>query len=280
MLYDALSSTLFAGLQSYHELSTTLPQGILEAGLTSESPVSRDHFEKILVAAKNTPHLNRLLYLYDCGKLISGIQECTKEVCLLMGEFYRILNLEVSSSILEPDGVRWVTSPAVTNLTATLNMIYIRLHSLLDYIMKFMFEIEHLQDHFRTYPKLSSSGVVFADRRRTTWDQRPGTLFETGEPIDEIILVRNLVIHEGFLDDIPKAYVVIRGGNVVEKFVLMPDRTGPNWDRHKNRHLFYSREDKVNLRLPSLLETFQRKQITTLQLAHDRLQSIGKDRSK
>jgi hypothetical protein len=100
-------------------------------------------------------------------------------------------------------------------------------------------------------------------------------LFELVEPITEIELVRNLVIHDGLLDDMPKAYKVIRGGQTVEKFLLMPDRTEGRWDRYKNRRLFYSREDKINLRLPSLLESFQRRQVATLKLALARLQAVG-----
>jgi hypothetical protein len=52
-----------------------------------------------------------------------------------------------------------MTSPVVTSLTATLNIIYIRLHSLLDYTTKLVHEIEHLRADFSSYPKLSSSNI-------------------------------------------------------------------------------------------------------------------------
>ncbi len=281
-LHDAFAAAIFGGLDGYHKRLPALPPFIYEAGLNSESSISRDNFEKFLGALKELPDLYQFLYLYDCCKLVSGIQGCTLEVCFLIGEFYRILNLEefFLSSAQEPDGVRWVKSPTVTSLTATLNVIYIRLHSLLDYTTKLVFEIEHLRRDFRNYPKLSSSKILFGDRRRTGWDLKVGTLFEPEEPMHEIELVRNLVIHDGLLDDMPKAYKVVRGGKAVEKFVLMPDRNGLQLERYKNRNLFYSREDKVNLRLLSLLEAFQRKQLTTLKLALTRLHAIGEQRAR
>ncbi|MET3970887.1 hypothetical protein [Bradyrhizobium sp. S3.9.1] len=281
-LHDGFASALLGGLTSYHALLAVTPPFLYEAGLNSESTLSRGEFEQALVAHREMPRLHELLYLYDCRKLVSGIQECTKEVCFLVGEFYRSLNLDelFFPPLAEPDGVRWITSPFVTRLTATLNVIFIRLHSLLDYTTKLVHEIEHLRSNFSTYPKLSSSSVQFGDRRRTGWGEAPGTLFEPSETIREIELVRNLVIHDGFLDDMPKVYKVVKDGRAVEKFVLMPDRTDGRLDRHKNRALFYSRDDKINLRLPTLISQFQVMQRATLERAVGRLVEIGRDRSK
>ncbi len=281
-LHDAFAAALFGDIRLYHQLLPVIPQFVPEAGLNSESTLSRENFEKFVGALRDMPFLNQLLYLYDCRKLVSAIQECTKEVCFLVGEFYRRLNLDdlFFPPVAEPDGVRWMTSPVVTSLTATLNVIYIRLHSLLDYTTKLIYEIEHLRADFTSYPKLSSSNIQFGDRRRTGWDEVPGTLFEPGEPVTEIELVRNLVIHDGLLDDMPKAYKIVQDGRAIEKFVLMPDRTGGRLDRYKNRTLFYSREDKINLRLPDLVAAFQAKQVATLQRALLRLLEVGAKRHK
>jgi hypothetical protein len=280
-LHDAFATALFGDIRAYHQRLPSVPHIIWEAGLNSESTVSRDAFEKALVQLQDMPDLYRLLYLYDCRKLVAGIQECTKEVCFLVGEFYRSLNLDelFFPPIAEPDGVRWITSPVVTSLTATLNVIFIRLHSLLDYMTKLVDEIEHLRADFSSYPKLSSSNILFGDRRRTGWGEPPGTLFEPGEPVTEVELVRNLVIHDGLLDDMPKVYKVVQDGRTIEKFVLMPDRTDGRLDRFKNRTLFYSRDDKINLRLPKLVAAFQAKQLATLQRALARLLDVAKARA-
>ncbi len=137
-LHDAFAASLFGTLANYHALLPSVPEFVLLGGLNSECPLSREQFEQILARFKDLPHLNRLLYLYDCRQLVAGVQECTKEVCFLVGEFYRILNLEefFFPPIQEDDGTRYCTSPVVTTLVAVLNMIYVRLHSLLDYVTK------------------------------------------------------------------------------------------------------------------------------------------------
>lgn len=265
-LHDELSDRIFGGISHYHAILPDTPTFFAEAGLNSESPVSRDQFEQLLRHFAAFPELNRFLYLYDCRKLVSAIQECTKEVSQLTGEFYRILNCEpfFTPRVAHDDGVRWSTSPTVTNLSATLGFLFIRMHSLLDYLAKLAREVECLRIDFTSYPRLVSSGFLFGDRHKLRINKRPGTLFDACDEVAEIQLVRNLLIHDGLLDDMPKAYEVIEGGKTVERFVLMPDHNRGRFERFGNRHLFYGREDKVNLRLTGLVREFQAREAETL----------------
>jgi hypothetical protein len=92
----------------YYQLLPVMPQFIPEAGLNSEPTLSREDFEKFVAALRDMPYLNQLLYLYDCRRLVASIQEFTKEVCFLVGEFYRTLNLDdlFFPPVQEPDGLR------------------------------------------------------------------------------------------------------------------------------------------------------------------------------
>lgn len=239
----------------------------------------REDTAKLIEGHLAGPDLHRLLYLYDCRKLVAGIQECSKEVCVMVGECYRLLNLDpLYPPVPETDGIHYVTSLTVANLWAMLNVIYIRLHSLLDYITKLAYEIDRLCDDFKSYPKLVSAGKLFGDRNRLGWPAG-GTLFEASDVVAEVELIRNHVIHDGLLDDMPNAYKIVRGGVIVEKFLLMPDRIGGRFDRYKNRAFWYGREDKINLLLPELIDDFQSRQLATLQLARDRLQGVAKLRA-
>lgn len=243
-----------------------MPQFLDQAGLNSEAPIGRDNFEKALTALADLPDLNRFLYLYDARVLVSAIQECTKEVSQLTGEFYRILNLEpfFTPDIPQPDGTRWSTSPTVTMLFSTLGFLFIRMHSLLDYLTKLAHEIERMPTEFSRYPRLASANVQFGRAKHSSLGDSPGTLFEPCDEVSEVELIRNLLIHDGLLDDMPKAYEVIVGGQAVERYVLMPDRKEGRFERFKNRHRFYGREDKVNLRLTTLVRGFQARQVETL----------------
>lgn len=267
-IHDELAARIFGSLDHYYALLPTTPLFLSEAGLNSESPLGRDVFEQLLQKFANFPELNRFLYLYDCRMLVSAVQECTKEVSQLTGEFYRILNVEpfFTPGIVVEDGTRWSVSPIVTNLTATLGFLFIRMHSLLDYLAKLARETESLITDFTTYPRLASSNFLFGQRSKLRVNRHPGSLFEPCAEVAEVELVRNLLIHDGLLDDMPKAYEVIRDGVVVERFVLMPDRRDGQLERFKNRRLFYGREDKINLRLAGLVRTFQSREVETLRV--------------
>lgn len=265
-IHDALACALFGTCDAYYVALGKAPAFLSEAGMNSESKMSRELFEKA-IRQMDQSLCNRLLYLYDCQKLVTGVQECSKEVMILQGEFYRTLNLEplFHPSAPGPDGVRWFSSPATTKLHATLGVIYVRLHSLLDYLTRLAYEIEHLHSDFTRYPRYASKNIVFGDRKRLTSVRAEGTIFESCDVVQEVELLRNQIIHAGLLDDMPKAYQIVADGRVTAKFILLPDR-GPEgqFEKHGNRSLFFSREDRINLRLPRLVRAFQEREVATL----------------
>ena len=264
---DALAEAIFGDLKAYQDLVPRAPDFLFSAGLNSEAKVSSLDFERVVAAAKEARPINRLLYLADCRKLVAGIEQCTKEALLLQGEFYRALNLDPTSSpqVDEPDGARWVSSPAATRIHATLGFLFVRLHSLLDYSTKLAFEAEHLRTDFSSYPRLASTDILFSDRKRVAIARVPGTLFEACEVVSQVELYRDHIIHDGLMDDVPKVYIVVESGKAVAKFILLPDMGAEGrLEKFKNRNLFYSRADRINLRLPALMAEFQQRQLATL----------------
>ena len=268
-LHDGFEERVFGTMDAYWDFLRVAPDLFSTAGMNSECPLSKEQFGKLLPKLSEYLPANKGLYLNDCRKLVSSIQECSKEVTQLQGEFYQALNLETLffPEIDEPDGIRWVTSPVVTKIFALLGFIYIRLHSLLDYSTKLAIEIEHLKTEFDRYPKLSSKGRLYGDRKRVSLNGTAGSLFEQCTELTEVEAVRNHIIHDGLLDDMPKVYRVISKGICVEKYILFPDRSDEGrFDSFNNRNLFYGRDDKINLRLPNLVANFQLRLILTLQL--------------
>ncbi|MBX5014991.1 hypothetical protein HJB68_02225 [Rhizobium lentis] len=271
-LHDAFKLAIMSGTD-YSALIYALPSFVSIAGHNSEAPVTRELFERFLVASASFPEINRFLYLYDCQHLVSSIQECTKEVEQILGEFYLALNTEsfFYPPIKQDDGIRYSVSPVTTKLFAFLGFMFIRMHSLLDYTVKVAFEAENLRRDFSRYPKLAGSNLQYGDRKHVKFNGELGTFFETCEFMTSIETLRNRIIHDGLLDDMPKAYEDIRNGAPVERYVLFPDMTNGRFDRFKNRSLFFGREDKINLRLPELLAEFQSRQVGTLEFV---LQSL------
>lgn len=243
----------------YETVKYAMPEFVYTVGLNSEGTLSVAQFEQLLAEFNKLEHLNTFLYLYDCQKLVSSLQECNKEVDQLLGEFFKVLNLEplFYPVVQQPDGIRYNTSPTVTKLFAHLSFIFVRLHSLLDYSAKLAAEVEKLRSDFTRYPKLASRNILFGDRKKLAINNTKGTVFEPCELVTTIETLRNHVIHDGLFDDMPKAYEHIESGAVLERFILMPDMTRGQFDRFNNRNLFFGTEDKINLRLHVLIDEFQ-----------------------
>lgn len=79
---------------NYSALVNHVPQFVCLSGHNSESSLSKELFELFLQRSKDFPEINRFLYLYDCQRLITSIQECAKEVDQILGEFYLTFNTE------------------------------------------------------------------------------------------------------------------------------------------------------------------------------------------
>ncbi len=125
--------------------------------------------------------------------------------------------------------------------------------------------MDKLQSEFTKYPKLASANILFGDRKKLSLNKAAGTVFEASDLITTVETLRNHIIHDGLLDDMPKAYENIQGGVAVERFLLMPDMTAGRFDRFNNRNLFFGQEDKINLRLPALIDTFQTRMEATVE---------------
>lgn len=223
----------------YNDLFQEVPYFTCLSGLNSESALSKADFEKYLRLSTAFPEMNRFLYLYDVQKLVSSIQVCVKELMQIVGEFYRTLNIEplFYPPIHQNDGIRYNTSSTVTKLFAFLTFIFVRMHSLLDFIVKLAIEAKELPLDFTKYPKMRSLNEQFGGRKKVSFNKTKGTLFEECEFITMIETLRNHLIHDGLLDDMPKAYERIEHGVAVERFVLFPDMTQGRLDRYVSRPL-------------------------------------------
>ncbi len=272
-IHDALRRAVIEDVP-YNALLPAVPQFAHLSGLNSESTLSKVDFEKFLRLTADFPEINRFLFLYDAQKLVSSIQECQQELIQILGEFYRTLNTEALffPLIRQDDGVRYNKSPTVTKLFALLTFVFVRMHSLLDYMVKLALEAEGIPTDFTKYPKLRSSNEQFGSRKKVSFNKHPGSLFEDCEFITFVETLRNHLIHDGLLDDLPKAYERIENGIAVERFLLFPDMTAGRFDRFGSRNLFFSREDKINERLPEILTEFQTRLMVTLEKILKRLQ--------
>lgn len=144
-------------------------------------------------------------------------------------------------------------------------LIYIRLHSLLDYHTKLAYEIEKTRVDFEKYPKLSSKNELYSSRKKLKVNGSKDTLFEKDAFITEIDSYRNELIHNSLLDDELRIYEKYEDRQLIERYLLLPDvDQNGRLESYINRRFFYSNERKFNYILPDLLRTFQERQLKTL----------------
>jgi hypothetical protein len=262
-----------------HPLDYATPIFVPSLGHSSDTPGSAELLQKFLDAfpADRRPDLHARMYVADCQKLIGGIQDLWQQITYALGEFYRALNgLEPGpvDGLIRP-GVPVIThqGPQATAVWIFAEIIYIRLHSLLDYSVKLGHEIQGLRESFQTYPKMASRNKQYGARRDLTFadDETHGTLFEDDPLIAEVETVRNQIIHNGLLDTRPTVFIRYAEGHLTEKFILLPDMREGRPISYVNRTLFYSTENKLNLRLPGLVRSLLHRQITTLALLESHL---------
>ncbi|MPY67820.1 hypothetical protein F8S09_14200 [Deinococcus sp. SDU3-2] len=260
---------------------SSLPTFILGGGFHADVAISRDSFTKMINIYFDSINdneqmksfINSFMYLSDLQRLVSNIQECNDEISQLRGEFYRSLNLDDLRTAAK-DGVVWLRNPTTTRIHANLGFIYIRMYSLLDYITKLMYEVQHFHSDFSTYPVMKSTKIQFGDKKKVDIDQKYGTVFGKSDTISEIETLRHHLIHDGFFDEFPRVYIRFDNSIQIEKFILMPDMISGRLTKFKNRRLFYGSEVKWNLRLPALIADFQLLQVNTLLIILENLRNL------
>mgnify|MGYP003665560411 FL=1 len=142
--------------------------------------------------------------------------------------------------------------------------MFINLYSQLDFVTKIIFEFENIYTNFDVYPKLKSKSILFGDSKKTSFKEKPDTIYEMTDNIRIIMYLRNEIVHNSSIDSFPKVYQNIDNKKIIEKFILIPDFRNGLIQTFKNRKRFFNDDTKLNKILPSLINDFWIKLINTL----------------
>lgn len=243
---------------------------IFDCGLTSESNLTKEKFSETLDKLHNeygVPRetINGSLYISDARFLIFQIKNCYFEVLSLVSEFYYTLNTEsfcdnadeVKTSITRNTGYQ------SNKLHSISNMFFIRIFSLFDYIHKVAFEVTNPVKNFKSYKKMNSSGVTNS-RKIYLKAGIEGTLFEESKTKIYLRTIRDQIIHDGFLDEYCQVYKKWSHGELMEKFILLPDTEKGQFLKCKSRHLFYGRDNKTNIIILDIMKEITERLIKSL----------------
>ena len=252
------------------------------AGLSGESLLSRDEFKKyieeIVVKSEMKKDIYKFFYVFEILYLTKNIQNLCRQIQDTLYFFYDQFNKEnIFEGRKTKEGLTTIFSREGVVISSLLEAIIIKASSLLDYFSKLAFEVENLPIGFDDYPTRKSVNYSHGDSlisqtkadKKLKWSvgERAGTVFEDKQ--SDILLIkklRNHIVHNGFLDMEASIYENKEKGKLKERFILMPDYSDGQLDKYKGRTLFYSRDIKINLILPELLESIMQLSFRTIEI--------------
>ena len=263
-LSDKFVDLYFPDIDLYYMEKLALPIG-LSGGHSSEIPINKNDF--LALVNQTLPYcgdIYRHVYVEDCQYLVCTVQNLllSAEHCYLQ---YYIEISRIDSDHLELGETLVISSPETMRLMFYLETFFIKLYSVLDLIVKIIYELEHPRQSFNTITKLKSAEKLWGDRKKLHMIKCIGTVFEDCETIKIIESLRNEAVHNGTWEFYPKVFLKIKDKKIVERYMLFPDIIDGRLSSAKNRKHFFSTETKVNDKLVQIHDDFYKRLFTTLQ---------------
>lgn len=266
-LQHLLAEKIFGSRQAYFSLLITTHTGITYGRIDSDVKISKEEFEKMVQAGDTNEVFNKLLYYYDCRNLISTLQNSILETQNLVGQFYELLNENnflLNTKPINSTGLQFAGGFTIINIVSVMNYLFVNLHSQLDFITKIIYEFENLEKHFSKYPKIKSAKILYGNSKHLKI-KKQGTLLENSKLTNLIMTLRNEIVHNASLDNLPKVYQLFKDGILIEKYILLPDTLEGKLKTYQNRRRFFDNENKLNEILPALVIEFWQRLKQTLQ---------------
>lgn len=262
---DLFVSLYFTSSELFDEKSSIIPLGLALGGQNSDISIDKLQFLKLLEQYTSySPDLYRYLYVTDCQYLVSSIKSLLQSVDFCFIQYYtQITNIDCWDYSLGEELM--VCSPKTRQLIFYLETFFTKIYSILDLMVKIIFELENPITHFSTITKLRSSEKTWGSRKHLHMNNLPATIFEDCSVIRQIESLRNEAVHNGTWEFAPKVFLRVKKSAIVERYMLFPDFEDGHLTTVKNRRHFFSSSIKVNDALVSIHEEFYYRLFSTLQ---------------
>lgn len=180
-LYDRFVHMYFSDLSAYHTENAQLPIGLALGGQNSEVVISKDQFLKLASQCKNTiASIYKHIYVGDCQYLVSTVQNLLQSVEYCFVQYYiQIASIDCPDLSLGKEIMSY--SKDTANLAFLLETFFTKLHSILDLMVKILYELENPADSFPVLKKLKGSDKLWGDRKLLSINNLKGTIFEDCE---------------------------------------------------------------------------------------------------
>lgn len=263
-LYDKIMLKVFESEEEYHSSTYSTSMWVKHAGHDSDNGLGRDDFEKFFNGSKNEITYKHL-YFADCENLIGFLQSRIAEVKRTLISFYIELAHCKPMKVSGGDEVVWIAGESTTTVFSHLMSFITNLYSTFDILTKICYLFEHLPREFKDYHLLPSK-IQYGNHKALKKIKFDGTIFEGNSTTLKLIeTLRHELIHNGYWESLPKVFARLKNGEVVEKWIFMPDSIDGVLASFKNRKRFFSGEIKANDKLLEIYVEVVDKLICTIE---------------
>lgn len=260
-------SLYFSDLKLYYKEISLMPSCLLVGGHSSDNDIDKDDFLSIKHEYETIiPSLNKHIYVQDCINLIGTIHNLLDSIEYCYTQFYRIISqLKLADRVLCENGTMWCSVDQSTQLMFFVETFFTKAYSILDIMVKIVWELKKPVSDFSTIVKLNCSEKLWGDRKKLDLKNLKDSIFEDCEVIRQIESLRNEVVHNGTWEFRPKLFYQIKDKEIKERYMLFPDFTDGRLTTIKNRKRFFSKGTKINDVLITIHDEFYRRLLVTFQ---------------
>ncbi len=250
-LGENILQLIFPNTDEYYSKISSIPTMIMNAGLNSDSALSKELFSSEILKINDF----RFLYYADLISLLCSIADRVIFMRKSFIDFYinfceiEIPNFEKNST--EYDG--WTAGEEITQIFNSLHGYFINTYSLFDLTTKLVYELENFDNDFTKYKKRKSGRILFGDKKRLKTMNIENTIFANSNSVKIIETLRHELIHNGSWEDIPKVFFQFKNSELINKWIHFPDFDGNKIITFCNRKRFFSQANKINEILPNIM---------------------------
>ena len=264
-LADEFVKLYFPNYELYYREASLLPLGLSFGGHNSDIPINKAEFVSLVSQyISRCRNLYRHLYVEDCKYLL-----CTMQNLLFAAEHfylqYFIRITEINCEFWDLGQELMICSDESMQLLSYIETFFIKLYSVLDLIVKIIYELENPVETFNNITKLKSSGKLWGDRKKLLAPKGVGTIFEDCETVRIVEALRNEAVHNGTWEFRPKVFLKHKDRKIVERYMLFPDFVEGRLSSVKNRKHFFSTGTTVNDMLVLVHDDFYKRLLATLE---------------
>lgn len=264
-LYNRFVNLYFSDLSVYYQENEQLPIGLAQGGHDSNIDISKEQFLELAREYETkTPDIYRHIYVGDCQYLVSTVQNLLQSAEYCFVQYYmQIAGVKFRHWRLG-DHIACMSNEAF-NTTFFVETFFTKLASILDLMVKIIYEMENPVSSFPSLAKLKSSDKLWGARKQINLYGLKDTIFEECDLLNMVYSIRNEAVHNGTWEFRPKVFLAAADNVTVERYMLFPDFENGHLATAKNRRHFFSEGIKVNDVLVPIHNEFYQRLLATLQ---------------